>query len=279
VSAQAATDSCPHCGAEIPLTARFCPECGTRLDEPADRTLTVELPDESTGPVPVSMQHVETRWFGIAPPMWLLAVAGIALVLAIVLFATSHWPFGLILLGISALLLAGFLEAAKHRPGRAEPTPRSGSRVRERTRSAWEEWRARSAAAAEVRRIQSALLLVESERKRALADLGAAAHAHDSRAEAAARAALGELDDQEQFLNDQLDRQLQLAGERIHRARLPVQETMMVLPSEPGPPPGEATPPQPAVVPEPYPPPDEADPPEPARIPEPSPDPDPGRDE
>jgi hypothetical protein len=47
---------------------------------------------------------------------------------------------------------------------------------------------------------------------------------------------------------------------------------MMVLPSEPAPPPGEATPPQPAVVPEPYPPPDEGNPPEPARVPEPSPD-------
>jgi hypothetical protein len=54
---------------------------------------------------------------------------------------------------------------------------------------------------------------------------------------------------------------------------------MMVLPTEPGPPPGEATPPQPATVPEPYPPPDEGTPPQPARIPEPSPDPDPDRND
>jgi hypothetical protein len=48
---------------------------------------------------------------------------------------------------------------------------------------------------------------------------------------------------------------------------------------EPYPPPGEADPPQPAVVPEPgpavipepYPPPDEGDPPEPAVVPEPGP--------
>jgi hypothetical protein len=63
------------------------------------------------------------------------------------------------------------------------------------------------------------------------------------------------------------------AGERIRRARLPVQETVMVLPSEPTPPPGEATPPVPPQMPEPYPPPDEGTPPTPARIPEPSPDP------
>jgi hypothetical protein len=68
------------------------------------------------------------------------------------------------------------------------------------------------------------------------------------------------------------------AGERIREARLGVQETMMVtprLPSEPYPPPGEATPPQPAIVPEPYPPPDEGTPPTPALVPEPSPRPDP----
>jgi hypothetical protein len=45
----------------------------------------------------------------------------------------------------------------------------------------------------------------------------------------------------------------------------------MVLPSEPYPPPDEATPPQPAIVPEPYPPPDEGTPPEPAPAPEPEP--------
>jgi hypothetical protein len=283
MSAQAVTEACPHCGAEIPARARFCPECGTRLDDPANRTLAVELPDETAGPVPISMQRAEPRWFGIAPPTWLLVLAGIALFAAIVLFATAHWPFGLILLGIAALLLAAFMEVARHRPGQ-ETQPRRGSPVRERTRSTWEEWRARSAAAAESRRLQSALLLVESERKRALADLGVAAHAHDAGAEAAARARLAELDEQERFLETQLEQQARAAGERIHRARLPVQDTMMVLPSEPAPPPDEANPPQPAVVPEPYPPPDEGTPPQPAKVPEPSPDqpgpdPEPARDE
>ena len=65
------------------------------------------------------------------------------------------------------------------------------------------------------------------------------------------------------------------AGERIREARFAVQETMMVTPNEPYPPPGEANPPQPAIVPEPYPPPDEGTPPTPALVPEPSPRPDP----
>jgi hypothetical protein len=268
-AAERATESCPNCRAEVPANARFCPDCGTRLR--GDMTLEVALPPDETGPVPVSMQRAEPRWFGIAPPTALLVVSGIALFAAIVLFATSHWPYGLILLGVAALLLAAFMEAARSRP-HGERTPRRGSPVGERTRSMWEELRARSTAAAEVKRLQSALLLVESERSQTLHQLGQAAHARDSRAEAEARAKLTDLDEQEAELRRQLDSGLELAGERIRKAKLPVQDTMMVLPTEPGPPPGEATPPQPATVPEPYPPPDEGNPPEPARIPEPTPD-------
>jgi hypothetical protein len=262
-------ETCPNCHADVPATARFCPECGTKLH--GDTTSELTLPPNETGPTPVSMQRAEPRWFGIAPPTALLVVSGVSLLAAIVLFASHHWPFGLILLGIAALLLAGFMEAARHRP-HAEPTPKRGSPVGERTRSAWEELRARSAAAADVKRLQSALLHVESERGQALHDLGLAAHAHDSQGEAAVRARLAELDEREQSLRRELDSGLELADERIRKAKLPVQDTMMVIPSEPGPPPGEATPPQPATVPEPYPPPDEADLPEPARIPEPTPD-------
>jgi len=62
------------------------------------------------------------------------------------------------------------------------------------------------------------------------------------------------------------------AEERI-RPALSAQETRMVYPAEPYPPPGEVTPPLPAVVPEAYPPPDEGTPPVPAPVPEPGPGP------
>ena len=270
MSARAAAEACPNCGADAPLRARFCPECGTRLEDPRDRTFELKLPPEETGPVPVTIQHAEPRWFGVTPPSLLLGATGAVLLIAIVLFGTGRWPYGLILLGLAALLLAAFLEAARHRSRGDKPVPH-GSRVGERTRSAWEEWRARAAAAAEARRLQSALLVVESDRKRTLGLLGAAAHARDSTGEAAARARLSELDEQEAALKVELDEQLRLAGERIRKARLPVQDTMMVRPTEPGPPPDEGNPPQPAVVPEPYPPPDEGTPPQPAPVPEPGP--------
>ena len=230
-------------------------------------TMQAEVPPDETGPVPVSVQRAEAHWFGVTPPAMLVGLAAVALVLAVVLFATGHWPYGLILLGVGALLIAAFLEAARRRP--ASQLSRASVDARERARSSLETLRVRQAAAAEVRRIRMALAQIEPERRQALHDLGAAVHRDDSAAEAAARDRLTELDGREEELGTALDRALEEAGERIRKARLPVQETMMVLPSEPYPPPDEATPPQPAVVPEAYPPPDEADLPQPAPGPEP----------
>jgi len=267
-----AVDHCRRCGVELPPSARFCPACGAPVE--AGETVEAVVPPHEPSPAPVSFQQAEPRWFGVAPPQLLLALAAAAFVAAVVLFAAGHWPYGLILLGVGALLLAAFLEAARRRP--AERRGRTPVDAKERARSSWETLRARQAAAAEFRRIQSGLVLLESDRRGALQDLGAAVHLHDPAAEAAARARLVELDRHEAALRQALDQAHAEAGERIRRARLPVQETMMVLPSEPTPPPGEATPPQPAQVPEPYPPPDEGTPPQPARVPEPSPDPDRG---
>jgi hypothetical protein len=213
--------------------------------------------------------------FGVMPPALLLAVAVGAIVIALVLFVAGHWPYGLIVLGLGALLFAAFLELARRRPKTA--VTRASTEARERARSMLETWRARAAATAEVRRIHNDLARVEIERRSALFRLGEAAHRADGMAEAGARAQLGELDRREAELRQGLDQRLEQAGERIRRARLAVQETMMVAPNEPVtpyPPPGELTPPGPAIVPEPYPPPDEGTPPTPTPVPEPSPDPD-----
>jgi hypothetical protein len=262
------TEPCPACGAEAPERARFCPSCGAGLDGDADSTVREHVPLHET---PATYRQSEPHWFGVAPPQLLLGVSVVVLVFALVLFVTGQWPFGLILLGVGALLLAAFIEATRRRPDRAF----SGRslQARERAQSALETWRARSVAAAEAKQVRYSLALIESERQGLLRDLGAAVHGGNDGAEAVIRARLEDLRAQEVQLHEQYDRTLGEAGERIRKARLPVQETMMVTPPEPTPPPGEATPPQPAIVPEPYPPPDEATPPEPARVPEPSPEP------
>jgi len=262
-------DSCANCGTSLPQNARFCPACGVQVD--AGETVSQPVPPEETGQVPVSVQHAEARWFGVTPPNLLLGIAATAVAVAAILFVTSHWPYGLILLGVGSLLFAAYLVAARRGP--EAPLARATVDARERARSSWETMRARQAAAAELRRIHTALAAIEPERRAALHQLGTAAYRRDAEAEAETRTRLEHLEEREAELRAELERTHADAGERIRRARLPVQETVMVVPPEPAPPPDEGTPPQPAVVPEPYPPPDEGDPPEPARVPEPSPDP------
>ena len=219
---------CPSCGAAAPEGARFCPSCGAELG--AGSTVRAQVPLEETQ---ISYRRAEPRWFGVAPPQLLLGLSLVTVIIAIVLFATGHWPYGLILLGIGALLLAAFLEAARRRP--AHPLVRTSLHARERARAAAETWRARSVAAAQVKQVRRSLLLLEADRRALLHDLGGAVHRRDEPAEAAIRERLTGLDAHEAELHAHLDRVLGEAGERIRQARLPVEETMLVVPPEPGP--------------------------------------------
>lgn len=220
----------------------------------ADHTRRVELPGEEVGPVPVSISHAEPRWFGVTPPLALLLLAAVGLVVAIALFATGSWPYGLILLGATALLVAGFLEVARRRPDSrlTSHAATSAASAREHTAAAVERLLARSSAAAEAQRVRNAGAGLEADRRAAMLALGEAVHRDDEPAAQAARGRLAELDALELDLQDHLAERLASAEERIRRSKLSVQETMVRVP-EPYPPPDEGTPPTPAPVPEPSP--------------------------
>jgi hypothetical protein len=137
-----------------------------------------------------------------------------------------------------------------------------------------EVWRTRLDASVSRWRTRSRLDAISVERGPALQALGDAVWRGDNAAEKQARQRLVELEQEGKRIEDELAERLAGADERIRRARLPVQETVMVTPNEPNPPyppPDEGNPPQPAEVPEAYPPPDEGTPPVPA--------PDPGQTE
>ncbi len=223
----------------------------------ADHTRSVHLPDE-TGPVPVSVAYAQTRWFGVPPPLFLLGLASAAFAFAVLLFAGGSWALGLVLLGLSALLLAAFLEVARRRPDsaltRASSLAAGGARSWAGTQL--ELVRARTSAIAEVQRVRAKRSLIESERRMAQLRLDEAVRSEDAEAADAARERLRELDRAEQGLEGREEAGRAHANERIRRVRLSVQQTMIVKP-EPYPPPDEGDPPTPAPIPEPYPAPDE----------------------
>ena len=145
--ARAAAQSCPR-------HARFCPACGQPVDE-ASSTVREPVPSDETGRVPVHVPRRRSRTgSALRRRTCSLGVAVVALVLAIVLFATGHWPFGADPARSRRTPLAAFFEAARRRPStglRAAPRCR---RVSART-STLETWRARSFAANEAKRIRA----------------------------------------------------------------------------------------------------------------------------
>jgi hypothetical protein len=243
------------------------------VDPDTGTTVRAELPPSETGPVPVSVSHVEPRWFGVTPPMLLFALALAGLVLAIALFATGNWPFGLIVLGVATLLFLGFLEVARRKPDTAV-TRRSAEAiddVRARAGSMIEALGVRGRAARETARLRHELVGLHAYRRELLAAFGDAVY-RDVDAEPL-RTQLQELDARAANLAAELQQVAVAARERIENARLAVQETQMVAVPEPYPPPDEGNPPAPVPIPEPYPPPDEGTPPVPDPVPTPGPEP------
>ena len=258
--------ACRSCGEELAPGARFCWSCGAAV---------AESPQFETVPGPVVRDSVERRWLGMSARFVVLCLGFAAFGAAIGLFATGSWAWGIGMLLLAVILLAALAEATRRSADAwAQHSSRLAADGRAHAATAAEVWRTRLDSALTRWRTRSRLDAIAYERGPALQALGDAVWRSDETAERQARERLVELEQEAKRIEDALAEQLAGADERIRRARLPVQETMMVTPNEPSapyPPPDEGNPPQPAQVPEQYPPPDEGTPPTPA--------PDPGRPE
>jgi membrane protein implicated in regulation of membrane protease activity len=237
-------------------------------------------------------ESVEKRWLGMPARFVLLCLAFAAFGAAIGLFATGSWAWGIVLLLLAVVLLAALGEVTRRSADAwVQHSSRLAADRRAHAATTAEVWRTRLDTALSRWRTRSRLDEISHERGPALQALGDAVWRDDAAAERDARQRLADLEQEEKRVEEELAARLAGADERIRKARLPVQETLMVAPNEAGsaggeaaaarpedpgpsapyPPPDEGNPPQPAQVPEPYPPPDEGTPPVPA--------PDPGQTE
>ena len=280
--------SCQACGAKLPAKSKFCPECGTPVG--SGDTVVQEVPPTEPGRTPVEPHLSEKRFFGV-PPSSLLLLLGVAgLVVAIVLFATGYWPWGLIALGLSMFVFTGFVSQARRLPGETSPAGRMPlaalDSVRSRAGAARETLAAHGSARIELARLRRKVSGLARERGDRARELGEAVYGANDAAAEDSKNRMKEIDDEIESKERQMAQVTMDAMERIDRAKLQAQPTEIVgeMPSEPQeptpvpepfPPPDEGQPPQPAQVPEPYPPPDEGDRPQPPEIPEPSPNPGP----
>jgi hypothetical protein len=259
-------NECHRCSEELAPRARFCSNCGAPVDD---------LPPLETVAGPVAHESVERRWLGLPARFVLLCLGFAAFGAAIGLFATGSWAWGIVLLLLAIVLLAALAEETRRRADVwAQQSSRFAAGGRAHASTAAEVWRTKLDSTLSRWRTRSRLDAISVERGPALQALGDAVWRGDEAEERKARGRLVELEQEARRIEDELAERLAGADERIRRARLPVQETLMVTPNEPSPPyppPDEGNPPEPAQVPEPYPPPDEGTPPLPV--------PDPGQTE
>lgn len=234
-------NACRSCGSELTPSARYCPSCGAALAAEPFPAASEKLPQHEPAPGPVTRTHAEQQWLGAPASLLLLCAGFAALGGAAGLFAAGHWPWGLVLLGVAILLLVAYGELARRE---ARPELRrsallvSGGRSRAATLA--EVARARVDAEVTRRRARTRLDVLESERRPALQALGVAVWEGDSAAEERARTRLAELDERRALVGRELEERLAETEERIRRARLTVDSTMVVAPEErhtPDPPP------------------------------------------
>jgi hypothetical protein len=224
-------------------------------------TKVLDLPADETGQVPVTYDRAGPRYYGVTPATLALVLAVISLVTAVVLFATGHWPFGLILIGLAVLLGLVYLEAVRRKPG---------GPLRARAGAAADALATRGRTTRRVLALRRELQRLTLVRTRLLVELGDAVYRGDEQATETAREQVKALDSAAAEREAEMQTVLAEAQERIQQRRLEVQPTEMVeVPEEPAAP-GEGDP-GPVRIPEPYPPPDEGSPPQPAIIPEPGP--------
>ena len=194
---------------------------------------------------PVSRTVVEPHWLGVPAGVLLLCIGFAAFGAAIGLLASGHWPWGLVLMGIAALLLLGAVEAARRKPESAV-VERSAVLLadgRSRAASSSQVLRARVEELRERQRARSRLTRIAGEELPAFRDLGRAVWESDQEAEHGARARLSDLQEQRTRIEHELAARLEQLGERVRNARLPVDRTVLVAPQEPiAPDPGQDEP-------------------------------------
>ena len=266
---------CLNCGSRLTKKARFCPECGVRVEDGG--TVVQEVPPEETGPVPVEVATAAPRFFGVTPPAAVLALAAASLALAVVMLVTGHTVVGGVLLAVAGILFAVFAGLARRLPDATAVRVSRGALgvVRARAGFAFEALTVHSSARVELFKLRREWLALHTERAECARVFGEAVYADDPEASETARARMEELDGLIAAKEEAMEQTASGAVERLQRAQLQVQPTQIETPEPPSPEPYPEPTPPPAPVPVPEPTPEPSEPPDPVRIPEPGPEPSP----
>lgn len=210
--------TCSHCGTTLPADAAFCHACGRPTGAP---------PRD----VPIDVQHAEPTYFGLGPPLFVLAVAGALIVLGVVFLLAGNVAVAVLALVLGVCLLPAFLAGARRWPD--HPVSRLGittvDRVRDEADVAVDSLSAWSRAGRATVRLRREQFALRRERDARIRELGASYYADDGRAETL-KAEAKELDERLAAGERELARALAEARRRVRKGRAAVASTEVIRP-------------------------------------------------
>lgn len=212
--------TCPACRLAVAPDARFCPNCGSRVD------------GEPGGPIAYSQP--EARLFGVLSPLPTFVLAVVFLVGAVVAFITGSWVLGIMLLAFSAAVFVLFYGAAERDPssGVARAALGAVDRVTGWTRFAQGSAGAWGSAGRRLFELRRELRPLRAERREVQHALGDAAFRQDEAAVASLRARMAEIDDAI-TVNERTQEDVRAqARSRVEDERFASRETHVIPPEE-----------------------------------------------
>ena len=216
-------DICPNCKLAVSPEARFCSNCGARLDDgPAE-------------PGAISYSRPEPKLFGVLNPTPTFVLACIVLAASLVAFFTGGPVLGVILLAVAAALFVLFYGAAErnHESGLAKAAVDGVARVSGWWRFSHESASAWTGAGQTVVRLKRELRPLRSERKDVQLALGQAAYEQNEERVAALRATLADLDHAIAERERESAEVVARARHRVDDERVAVQPTEQMAPDAP----------------------------------------------
>lgn len=213
--------TCSHCGGDLPENATFCPSCGRRVD--------------AGGEGPVDVRHAEPRYFGLGPPLFVLAVMVGLIVLGLVLvFVVDFFALGMLALVLGIVLLPTFLAGARRWPESrvSQVGISTADRVRDEADVAVESITTWSRAGRDAFRLRREQHTLRRRREAKIRELGESVYADDGRADEL-KAEARELDEQLERNERELQKTIAGARRRVRKGRAAVVATEVIKP-EPG---------------------------------------------
>jgi hypothetical protein len=212
---------CPSCRLAAAQDARFCPNCGSPLDDEA-------------APRSISYAQPTPRLFGVLAPLPTFVLAAILFAGGLIALIVQSWVLAVMLLAFSAALFVLFYGAAERDPssGAARAALGAVARVSGWTRFLSGSAGAWSGAGRRLYELRRELAPLRRERREVQFALGDAAYRQDEGTVASLRARMAEIDDAVAEREREREETLANARKRVEDERLEVRQTQFLPPDD-----------------------------------------------